>query len=287
MKDNRKPQAGGGEKIAISRYFADQNRHNLSGEKDGAERYLILYILKGKLEITLTGSKVILLSNDLMVFRCPVQGSYCCLSGLTSFWRLSFSKVYLQDALLTINSEIYSQLSHRDYGGEVLHIYDYKLLKSLFSLMYKNATDVERRNTEDVVRLCFNIALYIIKGGSSAVTATSPEQSGRPSFLINRFLFLVKLHVHQHHAVQFYSDALCITRGHLARVLNENGSRNPKQIIEAALTDAAKRLLESPGPTIYTIADQLNFSSASSFTSFFKRQTGQTPSEYRSGIPPK
>lgn len=287
MEDNRKPQEGGRERIEISRYFADQHCHNLSGEKEGAERFLILYISKGKLEITLAGSKVVLLCNDLMIFRCPVQGSYCCLSGVTSFWRLTFSKAYLQDALLTLNSDIYSQLSHKDYTGEVLHIYDYKLVKNLFSLMYRNATDVERRNTEDVVRLCFNIALYIIKGGSSVVTATSPEQSGRPSFLITRFLFLVKLHVHQHHTVQFYSDALCITRGHLARVLNENGSRNPKQIIEAALTDAAKRLLEGSGTTIYAIADQLNFSSASSFTSFFKRQTRQTPSEYRSGVPPK
>jgi YesN/AraC family two-component response regulator len=45
--------------------------------------------------------------------------------------------------------------------------------------------------------------------------------------------------------------------------------------------EAAKKLLSQKEKSITQIADELHFDSVPYFCEFFKRQTGQTPSEYR------
>ena len=44
--------------------------------------------------------------------------------------------------------------------------------------------------------------------------------------------------------------------------------------------------LPPPDKKLFEIADDLNFPSAPSFTAFFKRETGMTPSQYRNGQSP-
>ena len=145
--------------------------------------------------------------------------------------------------------------------------------------------DPQRPSSGDVCRICFNVMLHIINSNRPR-PETAQDTFGRPAARITDFLSLIRLHIHREHTVKFYADSLCMTRGHLARILKENGNRSPKLIIETALADAAKRLLEDHELTIYAIAEKLNFGSAASFTNFFKRQTQKTPSEYRQSLSP-
>jgi AraC-like DNA-binding protein len=53
------------------------------------------------------------------------------------------------------------------------------------------------------------------------------------------------------------------------------------EVVEQALAEAARRLLEDPQVTIQDVADRLGFSEASAFHRAFKRWTGLTPRQFR------
>jgi len=246
-----------------------------------AAGYIILYVSEGSLKIDIVAEKYLLLSHDLLLIKGPVMVSCECCTETVSIWRLFFRPDYLQDAVLPINASLYTCLEEKGFNSLNVRVHDFKTMDGLFHLILKHRYSGEQHYSGDICRICFNIVLHIV---NSSIVGEFPSagQFGRAASFISRFLFLVKTHIYQQHTVKFYADALCVTQGHLARVLKENGSRNPKQIIETALADAAKRLLEDPAVPIYVISDMLNFSSASSFTNFFRRQTQMTPTEYRS-----
>jgi AraC-like DNA-binding protein len=68
----------------------------------------------------------------------------------------------------------------------------------------------------------------------------------------------------------------------LRRRLHEEGVTYA-EVVEAALAEVARRLLEDPQATIQDVADRLGFSEASAFHRAFKRWTGRTPRQFRSG----
>lgn len=53
------------------------------------------------------------------------------------------------------------------------------------------------------------------------------------------------------------------------------------EVVEHALAEVARRLLDDPAATIQEVADRLGFSEASAFHRAFKRWTGQTPGKFR------
>jgi AraC-like DNA-binding protein len=63
------------------------------------------------------------------------------------------------------------------------------------------------------------------------------------------------------------------------RLAEENLTYN--EVVEQALAEAARRMLEDPAVTIQEVADRLGFSEASAFHRAFKRWTGQTPRQFR------
>lgn len=226
-----------------------------------------------------------LFSHDLLITRCPAWGGYSSPSGQVSYWMMQFSKAFLQDSVLPVNHGLHRELGDKNFKQLATNISDYKMLKNLFQMIRRYIYDPQRSSSGDVCRICFNVMLHIINSNRQQ-PETDQDTFGRPAARITDFFSLIRLHIEREHTVKFYADSLCITRGHLARILKENGNRSPKLIIETALADAAKRLLEDHELTIYAIAEKLNFGSAASFTNFFKRQTQKTPSEYRQSLSP-
>jgi AraC-like DNA-binding protein len=245
--------------------------------------YELLYLAKGSLRIEAGATSFQLASHDLFMIKCPGMANYLCLSRTVSLWRLQFTKTFLQDAALPVNHDLHRELEASHFNHFTVSISDFKMLKNLFQMIQKHTTDPKGPNSNDVCRICFNVILHIINSDRPRFEETQ-ALFGRAVDQITHFLSLITVHIHKEHTVQFYADSLCITRGHLARILKENGNRNPKLIIETALCEAAKQLLQNSSLTTYAIAEMLHFSSASTFTNFFKKQTRMTPSEYRNSL---
>jgi AraC-like DNA-binding protein len=67
----------------------------------------------------------------------------------------------------------------------------------------------------------------------------------------------------------------------LRRHLHEEG-HTYAEVLEQAMAEIARRMLDDPAATIQDVADRLGFSEASAFHRAFKRWTGLTPRQFRS-----
>ncbi|MHA7609751.1 AraC family transcriptional regulator [Elizabethkingia meningoseptica] len=123
--------------------------------------------------------------------------------------------------------------------------------------------------------LLFEIANYIKKEGDSK------NKISRDEDLTTKFFTLVKENYKQQHSVQFYAEQLFITRKYLSKVIKKTLNKTPKDVINQTLTIEAKLLLKRSNANINEIAASLSFSDQAMFSKFFKKQTGQSPSEYK------
>lgn len=78
-----------------------------------------------------------------------------------------------------------------------------------------------------------------------------------------------------------YADALAVHVVHLNRVLKEVTGHTTTTLLGHRLAHEAKLLLKQTTQNVSEIADRLGFADAAHFCTFFKRQTGLTPGDFR------
>jgi len=114
------------------------------------------------------------------------------------------------------------------------------------------------------------------------------EQYGKGVSAEKAFLKKYQAFIDQHfkkwHEVNNYADLLHVSAGHLGEVIKMQSGRPAIKHIHNRLVLEAKRLLVHSEQTSKEIAFDLGFADSSYFNRFFKRETGQTPTGYRSGI---
>lgn len=109
--------------------------------------------------------------------------------------------------------------------------------------------------------------------------ATPKLSSGE--MLFRRFKKLVSEHCDQERNVPFYASRLYISPQHLSAVIKRQSGKSVMYWINRATVLHAKVLLRLDDIKTSEIANRLNFPYHSTFTKFFKRETGISPQEYR------
>ena len=109
-----------------------------------------------------------------------------------------------------------------------------------------------------------------------------PRSSGH--ILTARFQQLVKAHATQAHELSYYANQLGVTVGHLSETTKDTVGVSAGRLIRQQLLLEAKRLLAHSELTAAQVAEQLHFVDASYFGRFFKRETGQTPRQFRNSF---
>ena len=100
--------------------------------------------------------------------------------------------------------------------------------------------------------------------------------------LFNRFYEAIIQHHKESHEMAFYAHICCLSPKHFSDTIKRDTGISPKEWITYFLTARAKSLLNShEDHTIQQISNLLGFSEQSSFSRFFKHETGMTPKEYR------
>ena len=115
-------------------------------------------------------------------------------------------------------------------------------------------------------------------------TAQQLHPSPKPSsgeVLFRRFKKLVSEYCDRERNVPFYADKLFITPHHLSAVISRQSGKSVMYWINRATVLRAKVLLKAGDMKTNEIADRLNFPYHSTFTKFFKRETGMSPKEYQ------
>lgn len=107
------------------------------------------------------------------------------------------------------------------------------------------------------------------------------QKTNQADTVIRKFLQLLLQNFKQQHEVMFYANELYMTHGNLTRIMTHASGKSPLKWIHDALLAEAKTLLQKPDISIQQIAEELHFGNQSSFSKFFKKHTGLTPTEFR------
>jgi AraC family transcriptional activator of pobA len=98
---------------------------------------------------------------------------------------------------------------------------------------------------------------------------------------LTRFRQLVELHYRKHRDLDFYADALGLTRRTLSRLTAAHLGCSPLDLIHRRLALEAQRLLRYTNATATQVAGELGFDDPSYFSRFYLRMTGRRPGEER------
>ena len=110
---------------------------------------------------------------------------------------------------------------------------------------------------------------------------TYRESQTREQRLFSDFIQLVSEFAPMHHTIDFYASRLCLTPRYMSTIIRQVSGKSAKQWIDDALVARIKIELKHTDKPVARICDDMNFPNPSFLTKFFKRMTGQTPSQYR------
>ena len=96
-----------------------------------------------------------------------------------------------------------------------------------------------------------------------------------------RLIQLIDAHYTEERGVEFYADNLCLSTKYLSALSNSVCGFTVQELIFKSIIRKSISLLKNTQKNIQEIADFFNFPNASYFGTFFKKQTGMSPQQYR------
>ncbi|WP_312076201.1 AraC family transcriptional regulator [Chryseobacterium sp.] len=153
--------------------------------------------------------------------------------------------------------------------------------KSVNFLKYILDSETEMTYKKEIVENLFSVFCYQMAGIIANEDNKSMSQMSRQEEIV--FVFLndvTKFHLSER-TVEFYAERQSITTRHLSSVVKSITGRSASQIIVLILINEAKVLLNSSKKPVSEISATLGFSDQYSFSHFFKKHLGESPSHYR------
>lgn len=108
-----------------------------------------------------------------------------------------------------------------------------------------------------------------------------PEMTTRQTELFHRFVALVHEHCIHEREVTFYADKLCISTRYLSTIVRCVSRGSAKELIDSSVVLEIKMMLQSTDLSVQEIAYRMRFPDQSYLGRFFKKHTGESPTEYR------
>lgn len=245
--------------------------------------FSLIVVVSGSIKFNEGSFRIDITAGDLYVipavaqvnsFSAPLR--ICLLSCSIDFAianRIVRFEINYLEALTTQSSCVLSITS-----VEIRHII------SLFRLLKKMIINKQAVFRDVMVLLCINMIIYEYielryRYGKNTVAVHNSNEK-----IVIRFITLVQQNCVEHHAIKFYADSLYVSKGHLSKAVRSILRMSAKHFIEMALISEAYILLADTNLSITDVGEQLYFDSASSFSTFFKKHTKLTPTQYRLGL---
>ena len=115
----------------------------------------------------------------------------------------------------------------------------------------------------------------------SALAKDGDHLSNRKLETYMRLMQLIDQHYVKERGVRFYADKLCLSPKYLTSIVKSVSGSSVQQLVFKAITKKAIFLVNNTDKSIKEISDYLNFPNASAFGTFFKKQVGMSPVNYR------
>ena len=119
------------------------------------------------------------------------------------------------------------------------------------------------------------VAEIFLKSNKVEIRSTRNEE------ITDAFLNLLTQPIKISHKTAYFADQLNVSPKHLIHAVKTTTGKSPGVFINEKITNSAELLLKDYSLNISQISERLGFSEISSFSSFFKKQTNLSPSQYR------
>ncbi|MBS1514429.1 MAG: helix-turn-helix transcriptional regulator [Bacteroidetes bacterium] len=111
------------------------------------------------------------------------------------------------------------------------------------------------------------------------------EKDSYPKMYLYKRIVQAKMFIDEHFAeaidVNDIADEAYFSKFHFIRLFKKTYGKTPHQYLTSVRIEEAKQLLKNE-MTVTEVCYAVGFDSVSSFTGLFKREAGNTPSEYKS-----
>ena len=110
------------------------------------------------------------------------------------------------------------------------------------------------------------------------------ETMGRKHEVFIQLIKLIEEHYTEQRSVEFYADKLCLTPKYLSALSKEVCGYTVQELVFKSVIRKAISLLKNTQKSAQEISNELNFPNPSYFGTFFKKQTGLSPQQYRNSL---
>lgn len=195
---------------------------------------------------------------------------------------LTFSKEVFLESVRVLDTQFFNRLHDSNYLTDLGKDPETYRRTAMWMDMASLLPDTETPRLRELSETNFLQNLFIWMSGSPGTGSVDLYGHSRKQQLCHRFLNLVHEYSTEHHDVAFYAQELCITARYLNATVSEHvDGKTPKQIIDEQLTAELKVLLNDTDLTISEIASRTGFCDQTYMSSFFKKNTGLSPRDYR------
>lgn len=153
--------------------------------------------------------------------------------------------------------------------------------KSVNFLKYILDSETEMTYKKEIVEHLFSVFCYQMAGIISKEDSSSMNQMSRQEEIVFVFLNDVAKYHNTERSVEFYAGRQSITTRHLSSVIKTVTGKSASEIIALIVMNEAKVLLNSSNKPVSEVSSLLGFSDQYSFSHFFKKHVGESPTQYR------
>lgn len=270
--------------------FGDEPKHFWMGELSGVlekfpeleyahkqEFYMLLFVEQAQGELIIDNQKIRLDEAKVIIIkpRCvssidinrQAKGKLICFTE--DFFSIRYNNNILHEfAFLQTGAKPYIRLSDEQRRHwEVL----IKLLLEEFQL--------QKEGAKKVLRSYLNIIIYDLE----RIYRPFPLEKVRniKQEKIHQFEALIENNYTTKKLPSGYADILNISPNYLNKICREETGQTAGDLIRRRITLEAQRLLHHTNLSVNEIANKLGFENLSYFITFFKKQTGDTPEQFR------
>ena len=158
-------------------------------------------------------------------------------------------------------------------------------MRGMIAQIERETRGPETHFSFDIVSGLIAATIYKVGDIMYHYLAEHPEEQNnshnRAEEYFKQFTHLLGEHFREERSVGFYARQLCITPKYLTTLIKRISGQSVSEWIDNYLILEAKTLLKYSTMSIQEIAYYLNFPNQSFFGSYFKRNTGMSPSQYK------
>ena len=222
------------------------------------------------------------IADRSIFFIMPGQMHQVILTSEPTGWIITFTEEFLiansiPDKMI---NDIYL---FNDYGQSPplpINENDMPVYKNLILQMAHFEKSLETYTQEAVGSL---VKVFLIQGNNhcSLRKSNNPQLVETSNHILRTFKQLLNKKYATDHMVSNYADELAVTSDYLNKTVKNLTGKSAKDHIQSKLITEAKRSLLFSNISNKELAYELGFEESAHFNNFFKKSTGQTPSEFR------